>query len=592
VSAVNTKGESARTQPVEVTVPPVTPVTATITQQTAGTIQVGEPVMFQAHFTGPAVSAVWAFGGSDVGYNDTSCAPGTFCREQIFTSPGPHTVYVRVAGDFGQIAASTMAVDVVDAPFPTVSEKSFLQSVILGPRGTGGTFESNVWLYNAGSIPARVQLNYLPRGLQEPPAPRVLTISPAESVFLPNVLEKVFEQMSGQGSVAIESTQEDNGSGPPQVFAIARSFVDQPNPAEGSFGQLISEQPESTWTANDKLVTGILEGDGFVSTLLGANVDDHSGHVDMDLFDADGNPVGGTASFSLGPKTVRFRPIMDLFPEAADHQGPFTARFSSDGIRFVASSTLLEIGSEDQIFVPAREPAQSDEFILPRVVRSPGQFGVFLTTRISVLNNAAVPTSLTFQFLARGQDNSAPLQVQRMVPAGGVLSFPDAIADLFDLETGTGAVRVLWDNTQDVAPRVLAMTLSENRRGDRFGMLIDSRTPSEAVTERGVDFGAEQSKLFHSQFGAVNLRNGLTHLQLTLRDANGDEIAASPLTLKPRQHFELNLVTIFGPAAASGRNWSVTADVVDGGPVMTYLANINASGDIFLVPDHAVTPAN
>ncbi len=594
VSAFNTKGESSKSQPTEVTVPPATPVTAAVTLQTAGTLQVGEPVMFQVHFTGPAESAFWSFGGDDVGYNGTPCAAGTFCRSEIFTSPGPHTVYVRIHGDFGQVASSTLDVDVVDAPFPTVSEKSFLQSVIFGPRGTGGTFQSNVWLYNAGAMAARVQLTYLPRGLEAPPAPRVLTISPAESVFLPNVLEEVFEQSAGQGSVAIESTQADTGSGPPQVFAIARSFVDQANPAEGSFGQLISEQPEATWTSNDKLVTGILEGDGFVSTLLGANVDDHSGHVDMDLFDADGNPVGSTASFSLGSKTVRFRPIMDLFPEAAGRQGPFTARFSSDGIRFVASSTLLETGSEDQIFVPAKEPAQSDEFILPRVVRSPGQFGVFLTTRVSVLNNATVPTDLTFQFLARGQDNSAPLQVQKTVPAGGVLSFPDAIADLFDLETGTGAVRVLWNNTQDVAPRVLAMTLSENQRGDRFGMLIDSRTPDEAATERGVDFGAEQSDLFHSQFGAVNLRNGTTHLQLTLRDANGTALAASPLTLRPRQHYELNLVTVFGPAAASGRNWSVTADVVDGGPVMTYLANINASGDIFLVPDHAVStaPAN
>ncbi len=589
VAAFNAKGESARSQAVEVTVPPVTPVTSGIVRQSPGTILVGAPIEFLAHFTGPGESAVWSFGDDAVGYNDTPCAAETFCRSQIFTTPGPHTVTVRVIGDFGQVGQSTLDVDVVDASFDTVSDRSFLQSVIFGERGTGGTFESNVWLYNAGSIPALVQLTYLPRGLEAPPAPRVLTISPAESIFLPNVLQKVFDVAAGQGAMEIESSRAGSpGDEPPPVFAIARSFVDLANPAEGSFGQLVSEQPEATWTSNDKLVTGILEGDGFVSTVLGANVDDHSGRVDVDLFDAAGDPVGSTASFGLGPKTVRFRTIMDLFPEAADRQGPFTARFSSDGIRFVASSTLLETGSEDQIFVPAKEPAQADEFILPRVVRSPGQFGVFLTTRLSVLNNATVPTDLTFQFLARGQNNTAPLEIHKTVPAGGVLSFEDAISDLFGLDTGTGAVRVLWSNTQDVAPRILAMTLSENPHGDRFGMLIDSRTPDEAVVERGIDFGAEQSDLFHSQFGAVNLNDGNTRLQLTLRDANGDALASSTLVLKPRQHYELNLVTVFGAAAAAGRDWSVTTEVVQGGPVMTYLANINASGDIFLVPGHAV----
>ncbi len=593
----NAKGESARSQPVEVTVPPVTPVSAGISRASMDAIHVGEPVAFLAHFSGPGEEAVWSFGDDAVGYNDTPCAAGTFCRSQIFTSPGPHAVQVRVIGDFGQVAQDTIDVDVLEAPFETVSQQSFVQSVIFGPRGTGGTFESNVWLYNAGAMPALVRLTYLPRGAEAPPAPRVLTISPAESIFLPNILQKVFDVAAGQGSVAIELSQAETGEGAmPQVFAIARSFVDQDNPAQGSFGQLVSEQPEGTWTANDKLVTGILEGDGFVSTLLGANVDDHSGRVDVDLFDAAGDPVGTTASFSLGPKSVRFRPIPDLFPEAGSRQGPFTARFSSNGIRFVASSTLLETGSEDQIFVPAKEPVEADELILPRVVRSQGQFEVFLTTRVSILNNATVPTSLTLQLLARGQNNSAPLEVHQTVPAGGLLSLPDVISDAFGLETGTGALRVLWSNSQGIAPRVLAMTLSENPHGDRFGMLIDSRTPDEAVTGRGVDFGAEQSDLFHAQFGAVNLRDGATRLHLTLRDANGDALADTTLSLKPRQHFELNLLTVFGPAAASGRNWSVTVDVDQGGPVMTYLANINASGDIFLVPDHAVrsdlAPAN
>ncbi|HSL83786.1 MAG TPA: hypothetical protein VLF66_13505, partial [Thermoanaerobaculia bacterium] len=430
-------------------------------------------------------------------------------------------------------------------------------------------------------------LSYLPRGLEEPPAPRTLTLAPAESVFLPNVLEKVFGVSAGQGSLALTARHEDLGDGPPRVFAASRSFVELANRAQGSFGQLVPQQGENGWTAADKVATGILQGDGFLSTLLAVNVDDRGGRVDVELTDRHGDPVGDPVPFALGPGVMRFRPTGDVFPGVEEREGPFTARFRSNGIRFLASSTLLEVGSEDQIFLPALEPAEADAILLPRVVRSPGQFGVFLTTRVSVLNTSAVPTQVTFQLLLRGQNNSSPVEATRTVPAGGVLFLEDVIQDLFDLETATGALQVLWDNAQGVAPQVVALTLSESPQGDRFGMAVQGRPLDDVVTDTGVDFGIEQSELFRSQYGAVNLEDGRTELALTLRDANGAVLGETTLVLRARQHLELNLTTLFGDAAAKGRNWSVTTRVVSGGPVTTYLANINTSGDVFFVPGKA-----
>ena len=102
------------------------------------------------------------------------------------------------------------------------------------------------------------------------------------------------------------------------------------------------------------------------------------------------------------------------------------------------------MGSEDQIFLPGREPAEADELIVPRVVRSPGQFGVFLTTACRCSTTPPVPTELTFQLLERGQNNADPLEAIRTVPAGGVLFLEDVIDELFALDTATGALRVLW----------------------------------------------------------------------------------------------------------------------------------------------------
>lgn len=585
VSAFNEQGESSQSQPVEVTVPPVTPVTVGLSLAQAQEVVVGEPVELLARLTGPAEIAEWSFGPGAVGFNDTRCAPETFCRSHVFTTPGPHTVEVTLTGDFGQVAHDSLEVQVTDAPFESVSSESFFQSVIFGQRGDTGTFESDVWLHNAGARESLVELSYLPRGLEAPPTPRTLTIDPAESIFLPNVLEKVFGVSAGQGSLALRTLQAETAEGDePRVFAASRSFVELSNRAQGSFGQLVPQQDEAAWTAADKRATGILQGGGFVSTLLAVNVDDQAGRVDIELTDRTGEPVGDPVSYGLGPGVMRFRPTAELFPGVEEREGPFTARFSSNGIRFLASATLLEVGSEDQIFLPARESAGDVELLLPRVVRSPGQFGVFLTTRVSVLNPASVPTDVTFQLLLRGQNNSAPLEATRTVGAGEVLFLEDVIQDLFDLETATGALQVLWDNAEDVAPQVVALTLSENPQGGRFGMAVEGRSAAEAVVGTGVDFGVEQSGLFRSQYGAVNLRDGRTELRLTLRDANGDLLGETPVVLRARQHLELNLVTLFGPEADNGRNWSVTTEVVSGGPVMSYLANINTSGDVFFVP--------
>ena len=591
-SAYNARGESSASNTIEVVVPPAVPVSVGLSLSSGQQATVGEPIDFLALFGGPATEAEWDFGAGDVGYNGEPCSADTFCRSHVFDTPGTRTVTVRLVGPFGQVAQDTMQVDVVDAPYATDTEDGFLQWTILGPRGNTGTFRSNVWLHNAGAFPARVSLTYLPRGNEGPPPAKTLTIDPAETIFLPNVVEKVFDVASGQGSLSLHVEQEATDDQPgPRVFAISRSFVELPNKALGSFGLFVPQQTKGAWTPNAKTATGIIEGDAFISTLLAVNVDDGPGRVEIELFDRDGMPVGDPALFALGPKVMRFQQTKALFPEVENRTGPFTARFTSNGIDFLASSTLLETGSEDQIFLPAREPVAEEELIVPRVVRSPGQFGVFLTTALSVQNDSTVPTDVTFELLERGQANLDPLTATRTVPAGGVLYLPDVIDELFDRETATGALRVLWTNAADVAPRIVALTLSENPQGDTFGMAIDSRSVSDAVVDSGVDFGIEQSSLFRSQYGVVNLLPARTELHLVLRDANGTLLSEADVALRPRQHLELNLAAIFGDVALEGENWSVTTEVVSGGPVMPYLANINTSGDVFFVPGEPRTGA-
>ncbi|HJX26424.1 MAG TPA: hypothetical protein VJ885_00815, partial [Thermoanaerobaculia bacterium] len=86
-----------------------------------------------------------------------------------------------------------------------------------------------------------------------------------------------------------------------------------------------------------------------------------------------------------------------------------------------------------------------------------------------------------------------------------------------------------------------------------------------------------------SSFGVVNLATAATVLRLPLRDAAGEVLGATRVTLAPRQHLERNIAGLF-QGIGSGRNWTVETRVLSGGPVLTYLAHVDARGDLSFVP--------
>lgn|GEM_PF-6449613 len=592
--AFNDVGETVGGQ-VTVSIP--APVSVGVTAQplsgSAGDpLVAGAPILFEGPFTGPGVEARWTFGAEGLALPAGPCAEGKFCATHIFPTAGSYAVTVTAVGNLGQTAEATVTVAVVEGGVVQAEEEALLQSVILGPRGDTGTFRSNVWVHNAGVEPASVDFTFLPRALgREGAARRRVTILPGATLFVPDVLGTLFGIDNGQGSIQLTyRAAVDGEGGGPKLAAISRSFVELADPTAGSFGQLVAEDRNAAFNAAPKTAVGVLEGDGFITTLLAANLDDAPGRVTMEMFDAAGEPVGdpltAPVSLGLGPKATRTQRIVQLFPDVVHHEGPFTVRFSSNGIRFAASATLLEAESEDQIFVPAQEEATAPVFYLPRVVRATGQFDVQLSSWLVVTNESSGPTQLTVELWLRGQNNSDPQKAQRTLAAGETLVLQDVIRDLFALETATGALRITYQNGDGKAPRLLSYGFARTPgevEGARFGMRIGTLTDAAAIADEGVQFGAEQSDLFRSSYGVVNLNEAATILALELRDGDGNLLKEAQLSLRPFQHLERNLAGIFD-GLGDGANWTVRTRVVAGGPVLTYLANINASGDVFFVP--------
>src|SRR6185436_15631112 len=227
-------------------------------------------------------------------------------------------------------------------------------------------------------VPAGRQISALQAGERA-----VLSLAPARdgSFRLRRILQ---ETPGGETGAAAEVPAG------PMTAATPAISMDRGEPA-GSFASFAIEEPPAG-SAAGKIVTGILEGNGFLSKLAVLSLEGVGGRVTAVLKDLEGETVGGPAVLTLGPRVLRLLPLSQMFPEVVSHRGPFTVELASNGILFTASAILLEIESEDQIFLPATPVAGGDatagEMFFPRVARLHTPFDSFLTSRLSAFNPA------------------------------------------------------------------------------------------------------------------------------------------------------------------------------------------------------------
>lgn len=580
VAAFNARGES-RGPRAAIATPAPQPLQALSLAPRPGAARTGEPVAFAVSFSGPARQARWEFPGG-LELSDAPCAPGFFCASHIFTIPGDAAVRVRLLGDLGQVSERTIRIHVEGPALDAADGASFLPNVLSAPLG-GAVLRSDLWLANDGDSPTLVRATFRPRAAAAPVS-RDLTLLPGGTLFVPDVLRTLFGA-GGQGSLDLSYLPSVTGGGAARVRAFSRARSG--DLATGSLGPLTAEAPEAGWSADEQVVAGLPGGDGTVATLLVDNLEATGGQVAVALFDSTGAAVGGPVALDLGPRASRSLRLDRLFLNLDSHTGPFSARIAGNGIRFAAAATLLGGELQAPLSFPAQAGISGNELLIPRVARGPGAFNTFQFSRLLAANPSTQARELRCELWLRGQDGGASNRVATLtVPPQGSVFVEDALRDLFGLNEALGALRISW-NGGGPAPRVLSLAVSTARggAGGRFAALVDSRAPETAATARSIDFGAAPSTFARASWGAVNLGDAPANLRLSLRAPSGEVVRSVGLTLRPRQSFERALSGIF-PQTGDGR-WTVTTEVLGGGPVQTYLFQTGAGGDISFVPGHA-----
>jgi hypothetical protein len=196
----------------------------------------------------------------------------------------------------------------------------------------------------------------------------------------------------------------------------------------------------------------------------------------------------------------------------------------------------------------------SDDVYIPSVGRGPGSAGSTWYTTVWFHNPGSESIGVTVSLLLRGQPNPAPDQQNITVPAGSVLTFNDAIVELFGLTSAVGALRIQTTGPVAVGSRIFnqpGVLVSESQGQLMAGVPASfSIGAGESVEVPGVLSPDDDS--FRSNFGFVETSGSAARVQVTVQDGNGIVLGSRVYSVGPYEAFQRSLETIIPDDSVDG----------------------------------------
>jgi len=310
----------------------------------------GLPVRFEDLSVGDAGSRTWTLG-------DGATATGER-PVHTYGAGGEYVVTLEATGPSGTGSASrTLVVSPSSAP-PVDSPGSLVTLVPAGAHveGLEGTrWVTDLVLHATDPSDATANVYFLQDAADNSGAVgRQLVVPAGTSLRLADVVLSSFGSTSATGALLVGSDR--------PLLVSSRTY----NAAgdAGTYGQYIAGQPseEALLSGADGLLLQLAHApgdDGFRTNIGVASLSGSPTTVAVDLFRGDGTPIR-TFAVELGP--YGFRQVGQVF---RGHVSGVVAgawavvRSSSPGARFLAYGSVVDNGSGDPIYVPARTPPEA-----------------------------------------------------------------------------------------------------------------------------------------------------------------------------------------------------------------------------------------
>ncbi len=250
-----------------------------------------------------------------------------------------------------------------------------------------------------------------------------------------------------------------------------------------------------------------------------------------------------------------------------------------------SSKVMLVVGLALLLAGPLQASFSGTDVFLPSVARAPGLAGSQWYTTVWIHNPNTSAVDVTIRFLVRNQPNPSPVSFSDTIPAGDTRMYRNAVATLFGVEEGTGALRIT--STRRVV--VNARVFSQPAEGEEASVgQFMAATPASFAIGNGEEtrlLGVHQTKperssLYRYNFGFVETTGIGATVQIRVVDENGIELASDTLTLGGFEARQFNVRRRLG-AAADTDNACLLVRVIGGsGRVIAFGSQVaNVSND-------------
>jgi hypothetical protein len=374
-------------------------------------------------------------------------------------------------------------------------------------------------------------------------------VMPRESLVLNDIVMNDFATSGAVGSLVLVAN---DGS---EFLASARNYTRSGNGTYGSF--VPGEKPDG----GIGLADGAATANGFkVSgghTTVGATeITGVQTVVKIEGFDPNG--------FSLGSFTITLLPYSnqqyDVITDPTNHFSALPSRVDYtvlSGGRAIAYAISADDGSGDTLYSKARfQPESADDQFVTEAAHTPGSFGSFYTTDLTVSNRSTGPRTFRIDLLPAFLGGTPAPSAAVALAQGQTIVLADVLRSSFSLTGDSGSgLRI---HPLSAASLVISgRTSTANRSGSgAFGFFMPPASGSEALLAGGKKVSIQLSfnVEYRANFGFTEISGSPMVIRVTYFNEQGTPLGTKSYLLAASSTFQTSVSELI-PAGTSANGY-------------------------------------